>query len=350
MYPEAGAALGFAVSVVGVMGVLFGVAAGVYVARIGLRRALICGLVAGAALSGLQGLSLPFGLFLALRVLEGASHLALVVAAPTLIAQYSTERHRGAALTLWGTFFGVAFAVLVVLGLPLADLAGVPAVFLAHGAYMALFAVLLWAVLPVEEGARVQAEPLPGARVLLQRSAAIYRSPWIGAAGAGWLFYTFCFVSLLTLMPPFLDPSLRGAVIFAMPLVSILASLTLGIALLRYRPAVDVVVLGFFTSAVLALGLALAPGNAVLCLALAGTLGLVQGASFAAVPQLNPEARDRALANGGMAQTGNIGNTLGVPVLAAAIGGMGHLGLSLPLALALGLGGAVHLWLAAMRR
>jgi hypothetical protein len=43
--------------------------------------------------------------------IEGLSHLAIVVSAPTLIAQLSTvTRHQGKALTLWGTYFGVAFA------------------------------------------------------------------------------------------------------------------------------------------------------------------------------------------------------------------------------------------------
>ncbi|MBC7283695.1 hypothetical protein [Hoeflea sp.] len=43
----------------------------------------------------------------------------------------------------------------------------------------------------------------------------------------------------------------------------------------------------------------------------------MQGASFAAVPQLNAALPDRALANGGIAQTGNLGNALGTPALLA---------------------------------
>ena len=48
-------------------------------------------------------------LMLLARVIEGASHLAIVVAAPSLITQLSQPRYVGAAMTLWSTFFGVSF-------------------------------------------------------------------------------------------------------------------------------------------------------------------------------------------------------------------------------------------------
>jgi len=41
----------------------------------------------------------------------------------------------------------------------------------------------------------------------------------------------------------------------------------------------------------------------------------VQGASFAAIPQLNKTAPEQALANGTLAQAGNIGNLCGTPLL-----------------------------------
>jgi len=338
-YPGAGANVGFAVSLVGVVGIALGVVAGLVVARFGYRRALVWALLGGAATSGLQALVPPFGAFLALRVAEGVSHLAIVVAAPTLIAEISAPRHRGVALTIWGTFFGVAFALLAVLGRPLADAAGLGALMAAHGAYMAAVALLV--VRQVPAGRPREHEALRIADVV-RRTVRIYRSPRIGAPAAGWLFYTFSFVSLLTLVPPYVAADLRAAVTFAMPLVSIAASLTLGVALLRLFPAVIVVQIGFAGSAVCAVALAAMPGQPALCLGIAAALGLVQGASFAAVPQLNSDAEDRALANGGLAQSGNVGNTLGVPVLAAAIAAFGATGLFLPLAAAL-MAGAVAL-------
>ena len=122
-YPQAGNALGLIVSSVGILGIFCGVAAGLLVARIRYRRALLGGLWAGAALSAFQAFLPTLPWMLASRALEGLSHLALVVAAPTLIAQLCAPRDRGFALTLWGTFFGVAFAVLAWAGLPLAPTA-----------------------------------------------------------------------------------------------------------------------------------------------------------------------------------------------------------------------------------
>ena len=51
--------------------------------------------------------------------------------------------------------------------------------------------------------------------------------------------------------------------------------------------------------------------------ALAGAMGIVQGASFAAIPQLNHSAEDRARASGAVAQLGNLGTTTGTPLLSA---------------------------------
>jgi predicted MFS family arabinose efflux permease len=336
LYPGAGAVLGWAVSLVGVVGIVLGVAAGVVISSVGLRRAMLVGLGGGAALSALQALAPPLWTFLALRVAEGAFHLALVVAAPTLISQLSAPRHRPVTLTLWGTFFGVAFAGIAAFGVPLAERHGVPALFLAHAVWMAAFAAVLAALLPADEA--TEGSRLPRAGELMARSARIYRSARIGAPAAGWLFYTFAFVALLTLIGPYVPEGARTATLTAMPLVSIAASLTLGVALLRWMSAVAVMQIGFASAAALTLAFLAAPGHPALCLAVAAALGLVQGAGFAAVPELNAAPADRALANGGLAQTGNLGNTLGVPVLAAWIAAFGFPGLVWPLALALALG------------
>ncbi|MEM9249266.1 MAG: MFS transporter [Pseudomonadota bacterium] len=346
-YPGAGAVLGWAVSLVGVVGIGLGVVAGVVVARVGLKRAMVWGLLGGAILSGIQGIVPPLWIFLPLRIVEGLFHLALVVAAPTLISQVAAPQHRGFALTLWGTFFGVAFALIAALGIPLAQAHGIGALFWAHSLWMLVFALLLAWRLPSDE----PTDPAPvSLAALWSSSVRLYVSPRIGAAAWGWLFYTFSFVSLLTLIPPFIPETARTATLTAMPLVSIAASMVLGVALLRVMSAVQVVLIGFVAAALCVAGLLLWPGHPAVCLITAAALGLVQGASFAAVPELNVAPADRALANGGMAQMGNLGNTLGVPVLAAGIALAGLPGLVLPLVLALALGTATHLWLAARRR
>ncbi len=347
IYPDAGAALGFIVSLVGFVGILLGVVAGLMVARIRYRRAMLAALWLGAGVSALQALLPPLPWMLALRGIEGISHLGLVVAAPTLIAQLSAPADRGFTLTLWGSFFGVAFAILTWFGRPLATGVGIPALFAAHAAYMAFFALYL--------SARLRRLPPEGEmpavswRQILRDHGTIYRSPRISAAAAGWLFYTFSFVSILTVLPPYLPVQMRGLVMGAMPLTSIAVSMTLGVALLRRMPAVRVVELGFAGSFVCVLWLWIVPGTPVACLMLAGAMGLIQGASFAVVPQLNDTASDQAKANGALAQMGNLGNTLGTPVMAAALTGVGYVALPLLAGIAFLAGLAVHLWLGVLR-
>jgi len=337
-YGQSGAALGLVVSAVGLMGVIFGVVAGIIVTRLTLRRALFAGLVLGGALSFYQAALPPLPLFIASRVLEGLSHLAIVVAAPTLIAQASGHQARGFTLTLWGSFFGVSFSLLILLGLPLVAAYGLPSLFWAHGLYMWLFAAGLWRFVPRDTAAET---PL-NISAVVQQHIEIYRSPKKSAAGLGWLFYTFCFVSSVTFLPQFLREDLRVTVAAAMPVVSIIASLTLGVAMLRFSSAVRTTQIAFLFAAGCALVLLLWPGDALIVLLFMAWLGIVQGASFAVVPELNEHLEDRAQGNGAMAQTGNIGNSLGTPVIAALLLGFGYPAMMAALALALVGGFSVH--------
>ena len=71
-------------------------------------------------------------------------------------------------------------------------------------------------------------------------------------------------------------------------------------------------------------------------LLLAAALGIVQGASFAAIPQPNADGGGRSLAAGAVAQLGNLGTTTGTPILAvliAAFGPAGVVGFAVPLCL-----------------
>jgi predicted MFS family arabinose efflux permease len=115
-------------------------------------------------------------------------------------------------------------------------------------------------------------------------------------------------------------------------------------------PAVQVVIAGFAGSALCMVWLWLMPANAVACLVLAAAMGLIQGASFAAVPQLNDGAAAQAQANGAMAQMGNLGNTLGTPVIAAVLLGFGYAGMPVVAGIAC-LGGLfAHLILGRLRK
>ena len=68
------------------------------------------------------------------------------------------------------------------------------------------------------------------------------------------------------------------------------------------------------------------------------------------MPELNPATEDRALANGGLAQMGNLGNTFGTPILLAVLSVAGYGGMMVLLTVIFVLGGALHLWLGQRRK
>ena len=348
LYPDAGAALSFTISLVGLLGILLGLVAGMFVSAFGYRRSMVWSLWIGAAVSALQAMHPGFELFLLTRMVEGLSHLGVVVAAPTLIAALSSDRARGLAMTLWSTFFGVAFSLLAWFGLPLVQHWGLLSLFAAHAVIMAGLA--LWLGLALRDVPVPARSALPRLRDLPALHLPVYRSPWKSAPAAGWLFYTCCFVAILTVLPPYIAEDLRAFVLGVMPLASIAISMTLGVYLLRLLPAVTLVQIGFLLCGGAVLWLWLVPGEPWACIALAAAMGLVQGGSFAAIPQLNSSDQARSESSGVQAQAGNLGNALGTPLMVLALSLAGYAGL-MGVLLVLFLGGfAIHALLAHQRR
>lgn len=311
----------FAVSGVAVMGILFGVMAGGLTASIGPRRAILIALTVSAVAGGGQALLPVFPVLMALRVIEGAGHLVLVVAIPTLMAALSAPRDRGLVMGLWATFFGVGFALAaLVVGEAAAPVYG------WHGALAALIALILWRMLP--RGIASDRRALPR----MADHLTIYTTPRLFAPALGHGIYAFAFLALVTYLPVALDAAWLAPVL---PVVGIVGSLMAG-ALTRLIAPGALVAGGFAAmAAVFAVAMAL-PGMAAPVSVLAMLIsGLVAGGGFAAVPALNGADADRALANGALAQLGNIGTFAGTPVLAAL-----GVGASLPMAVAVGLAGA----------
>ncbi len=348
-YNSFGTLSGLLVSLLSFLGVVLGLVAGLLGARIGYRKLLLGGLWVGAAVSLLQTLMPPLYLMLATRLVEGISHLAIVVAAPTLISAIAKPSQIGFAMTLWGTFFGVAFAIIAFVAPTLMAVGGLSAVFAAHGLYLATFALVLTVILPTIK------ELAPGKRVpfglpqFVRLHWTTYRSPFIAAAAAGWLPYTLTFVAMISVMPRFLTDQHEATVMTLIPLASIVSSLALGVFLLRFIRPISVVTLGFAAGIAFLFSFLALPDNPAIPVFLYAALGLVQGASFAAVPDLNPEIDDRAKAYGAMAQMGNLGNLLGTPIILFVIASGGFSGMILFVSLLYLAAIIAHLWLSALR-
>ncbi|WP_308915063.1 MFS transporter [Jannaschia sp. LMIT008] len=311
------APVAFLVSAVAVVGVAAGALAGAFVARFGARPAILWALGLSGALSLLQALLPPFPVMLALRVGEGLGHLALVVALPTLMAARSAPSDRPVVMGLWGTFFGVGFAILGAV-LPWAGGFGPGTVYAWHGVACLILLPVMWRTVPriMTRGAS-----FPGV-IAIHR--AIYGNVRLVVPGLAHGIYTSLFIALVALVPGALNALWLTPLL---PLSNLAGTFASGFVARTVRPghiatgAFLASCIGFAGTAALADG----PAAPWLLLVTFAATGLLAGANFAAVPALNADPADQARANGGMAQMGNVGTFAGTPLLAAALasGGAG---------------------------
>lgn len=301
VYP--GWPVALAVSGVAVIGIVFGVMAGGITASVGPRRAILWALAASAIVGAAEAFLPPFQVFMALRVIEGAGHLVLVVAVPTLMARLAAPMDRAMVMGLWATFFGVGFAAAALL---IGDNLSA-----AYGAH-ALFAAVMFGVLSVmlPKGVVVVRRPLPRLRDHLT----IYATPRLFAPGLGHGIYAMLFLALITFLPVALDALWLAAVL---PLAGIAGSFMAGILARWIAPGTLVWTMFLVMAAMFSVTMVAGPAAPYVLILTMGLSGIVAGAGFAAVPWLNSADDDRALSNGALAQLGNIGTFTGTPVLAA---------------------------------
>lgn len=350
LYPDMGAGAGWLLSIISVVGIFLGMTAGILAAKFGYFRLLILGLILGAAVSFWQSFLPNFPVMLFSRLIEGFSHLSIVVIAPTLIAQISSDRFRGMGMTLWSTFFGVGFAVIAWGGLPFSATHGISGILSAHAVFMLVVAVcLVLGFRGVEVDLPVSNAPLNLASILTKHIEA-YRSPNIAAPAIGWLFYTITFVALLAIIPTALPAESGARLVGILPLISIATSLIIVSYFLSYASATTISVVGFILATLVCLLMLLGLPIRAGFISLFAMLGLIQGANFAAIVQLNASAETRALSSGAVAQMGNLGNTVGTPVLLAILGAFGASGLLVTIGGLYVLGGIAHVLFAKRRK
>ncbi|UWQ20734.1 MFS transporter [Jannaschia sp. W003] len=320
------------VSLVGLMGLVLGAMAGGVVAALGPGRSYLGGLALGGAVSLLLASMPPFPVFAALRAVEGIAHLALVVAGPPLIAAAASDRDRPLAMGLWGTFFGTSLALSALAFPRLVGAGGLPLLFLANGAAMLALAALLWRRVPRIARAPLDLRPVAVHRAVYGRLAQV-------APALGFFPYTFLFLAALTFLPEALGRPVAAASVWS--LVT-LASTLAGGALCRRLPPWWVTVAGFMGTALGAGGIAL--GVPLAAEAMFAAMGLVPGASFAAIAAWNADPRSRARATGAIAQFGNLGTVTGTPVMALLFAAGGREALLALVLAACALGAVLAAW------
>ena len=311
LYPEQAGEVAWLLTLVSVVGAFLGGLAASLANRLGLQNVLVASLIVAGGLSLWQSTYPPFALMALLRVVEGMTHLGIVVTAPALMAETSSERWRGATMALWGTFFGVSFAIFGWFGIPLAHELGVNGLFQLHGIGLLLIAMTVFFLLRAVRASDPQnaaSKPKP-----IHPFAAL-KDPRIIWSAIGWLFYTLTFLALLTILPSQLSEGLRPQATTAMSLVAIITGLLLlPVALMAFK-ATTMVLVGFLLAGFVT---AFGGGSNLLTVAIAlfAILGIVQSGTFAAVAELNQSTNARTFGYGLMAQTGNLGNLVGTPLL-----------------------------------
>ena len=326
------AKMGLILSTVGMMGLVFGVTVGLFAHAIGYRRLLLVGLGLGTVLASVQSLMLPYPMFLLTRVLEGASHLAVVVAAPTLTAASCAPRHRSIAMGLWSTFFGVAFALTALVGGAVMARYGANGLLRLHAAGMGLMLVVAWLFL------RADAEPTgqrnwPRPSALPGHHRQIYTHLATALPGLCFFCYTVMAVTLLTFIPQLAGPD-RTWLAVALPLMGTGGAFCAGWLAQYWLSPLRLLRIAFGGVGLAGLGVwlcsSMGTGIAPAAVPLMFMAGLAGGAAYALVPYLSGDSLLHARANGAIAQMGNLGSTLGPPLFAALMVPLGLLGLVLP--------------------
>ncbi|MDP1749287.1 MAG: MFS transporter, partial [Reyranella sp.] len=118
------ATAGMTVSIVTLIGALFGLLAGNWSERIGHGRALRIGLLIMAVAAAICAACNDGAMLLGARGLAGIGYLLIVVASPSLMAATSEPRHQPFTLSLWGTFVPTGIALSGIVAASLAGRAG----------------------------------------------------------------------------------------------------------------------------------------------------------------------------------------------------------------------------------
>jgi MFS transporter, DHA1 family, inner membrane transport protein len=323
---------GFAVSVLGLIGLIFGVAAGAVVAAIGLKRALYIALFGGAAMAAIGAVAPNGTVFLATRLAEGFSHLLVVVAAPALMTAHSTRKDMPFVLAIWGCFFGFGFGIMSLVAPEIVAAGGWRSLMGAHATAVALIGIALVLVL-TRSGYREDTFPLPKLSGLIEAHTKLYASGAPLLLAILFAAYTMPFLAVLTFLGRYLvevqgwSAAATGSFIAGMTLVNLAATLSVGALVrwgIRLKPAMIMSfgVLGLSCAAIFLGGL----GNTAIITATTVAMiafGMMPGYVFVTVPEVAPDPARAAMTYGGIAQFGNLGTFAGTPLFAFAYGQAG---------------------------
>jgi len=307
--------IGLALSVVGFVGLVFGVTISIYVSKIGQKKILLTSLLLGAIVSVVQALQPAFPVLFLSRIVEGISHLGVVVTAPIIMILISSEKHHSIVMGLWSTFFGIAFSVMAWIGNPILELYSSSMLFLIHAIFMAIILIILFFLIkqisiPINDNNKIS---------FIDAHKKVYSNWRRFSPGILFFFHTFMYIALFTFLPGLSgNESTRGFLLIILPLISIVGTMIAGIVTQYFIPPSNLSIFAYISVSVLIFVVRLSFNNNLLFVVTSMTLllfsGLAQGSVYSLIPKISLTTEDQTNAMGSVAQLGNLGSTLGSPV------------------------------------
>jgi cyanate permease len=319
---------GFLLSVVQAAGMVLALALGLGVARLGLRRSLITGLLILAAASMAGSLAQGAGGLLMGRAAEGAGFLLVSLAAPALIRALVPPQRLSLRMGLWGTYMPTGMALALLAGPVVMSGHGWQAWWLGLGLLAAVMAAWALRVLGWNDpGTRPlqAASPTPMAWTAVLRQTLGQGGPWLVALAFG--AYSSQWITVIGFLPTlYVDAGVAqgtaGLLTALAAAVNIIGNVMAGRLLHQSRAPVQLLLIGFTTmglTAFMAFGLPealTATGRYAAVLAFSAVGGLIPGTLFALAVRVAQHDKAVPAVVGWTLQCSAFGQFIGPPVAA----------------------------------
>jgi predicted MFS family arabinose efflux permease len=300
---------------VGLIGLIFGITISIYISKIGHKKILLISLFFGFVISVVQALNPVFPIVFISRILEGVSHLGIVVAAPTIIILLSSEKHHSIVMGLWSSFFFFSFSVTAWIGKPILELYSSSVLFLIHAIFMAIILVILFLSIkniniPYNDDRKIS---------FMNAHKKVYSNWRTVSPGVLFFFHTFMYIALFTFLPRLSENEhTKNLLLVILPLISIIGTMIAGIVSQYFVSPSKLSVVAYISVLVLIFVIKLSFDKNMLFVAASMVLilfsGIIQGSVFSLIPNISLTTEEQTNANGAVAQLGNFGSTLGPPV------------------------------------
>lgn len=327
---------GFLLSLVQMAGMLLGLVVGLAADGIGLRRAMLTGLVLLSLAGGLGALAQDPGSLLLLRAFEGCGFLLAVMPAPGLIRRLTPPAKMPSAMGWWGAYMPFGTALALAGGPVLIGWAGWRVWWLVLALATLMMAVWVYlAVAPDPQAIRTRSDAATPARAAAAAQPALWlqrmrrtlgaRGPWLVAAC--FALYSGQWLAVIGFLPSIAGQA--GAVgtgvallLALVALVNVVGNVASGRLLQRGVPARYLLFGGFCAMALGAIVAFSAVGTGNLLLRYLGVVlfsmvgGVIPGTLFSLAVLLAPDEGSVSTTVGWMQQLSSVGQFCGPPVVA----------------------------------